>query len=99
MAVPSIYHERVDSCEQVSVSRVVLVRPDLFSVATTNSYGVLVHGAGKLRCAARAAVLAAEFPAVPQIPPGTRFDQTPPEGWSHIVLVCRGHDWAAAISR
>ena len=32
----------------------------------------------------------AEFPAVPQIPAGTRFDQTPPEGWSHIILYVTG---------
>jgi hypothetical protein len=32
----------------------------------------------------------AELPAVPQLPPGTRFDQTPPEGWSHIVLFVVG---------
>jgi hypothetical protein len=31
-----------------------------------------------------------EFPAVPQIPAGTRFDQTPPEGWSHIILYVTG---------
>jgi hypothetical protein len=32
----------------------------------------------------------AELPAVPQIPAGTRFDQTPPEGWSHIILFVSG---------
>jgi hypothetical protein len=32
----------------------------------------------------------AEFPSVPQIPAGTRFDQTPPEGWSNIILFVTG---------
>lgn len=65
------------------------VHPDLFSVRR----GV--------RTACWCAVLAsfamlldqttgAEFPSVPQIPAGTRFDQAPPEGWSHIVLFVTG---------
>jgi hypothetical protein len=66
-----------------------LVPPDLFAarrlVRTTCC------------CAALASCLmllgqssGAEFPAVPQIPAGTRFDQTPPEGWSHIILFVTG---------
>jgi hypothetical protein len=36
---------------------------------------------------------------VPHIPAGTRFDQTPPEGWSHIVLFVEGRLGSGDLSK
>ncbi|MHB8974529.1 MAG: pyruvate kinase [Pirellulaceae bacterium] len=45
---------------------------------------------------------AAEFLPVPQLPPGTQFNETPPEGWTNIVLFVAGRlgsgDLSAASS-
>lgn len=35
-------------------------------------------------------VTSAEFPPVPQLPPGTQFNETPPEGWTNVVLFVAG---------
>lgn len=65
------------------------VRADLFSVRrgirTACWCVVLASFAGLL-----GQVSGAEFPPVPQIPAGTRFDQTPPDGWSNLILFVSG---------